>query len=134
MKINVLNGSVLFEVGLIQPTVDREKFLATDLAKAAEVKLVNNEWWHITIAPEIGASAKLLYRRNRLHQVFLLFKMDSDLTNKWTTELELRRKGLHDAWLVKELGKPPYQYSWGSIVSEFDQKACVSEIILTYAD
>ena len=134
MKINVLDGAIMFEGGLIRPMVDRERFLATDLAKAAEVKLVNNECCHITIAPEIGVSAKLLYRGNRLHQVYLLLKMDSDATNEWTAELELRRKRLHDAWLGKELGEPPYQYSWGNIVSEFDQKACVSEIILTYAD
>jgi hypothetical protein len=134
MKISALDGSVIFAGGSIQRSDDREIFLASELGKAAKAKLVSNEWWHLTIAPEVGISAKLLYRGNHLHQVYLLIKMDSDVNNKWTTKLEMQRKALHDEWLTKELGKPPYRYTWGNIVSEFDQKACVSEIILTYAD
>ena len=134
MKISAIDGLVIFERGSVRPTEDRETFLATELGKKANIRLVSNEWWHVTIAPESGISAKLLYQDKRLHQVYLLFKMRSDLSNEWTTELELQRKDLHDRWLYAEFGKAPYQYGWGNIVSEFDQKACVSEIILTYAD
>ena len=134
MKISVIDGSVMFTGGAIQRGDDREAFLSSELGKSAKAKLVSNEWWHLTVAPEVGVSAKLLYRGNQLHQVYLLIKMESDVADEWTTELELQRKALHDSWLAKELGKPPYQYTWGNIVSEFDQKACVSEIILTYAD
>lgn len=54
--------------------------------------------------------------------------------NGWTEAHELERKSLHDAWLLREIGKPPYIYPWGSISSEYDAKGCVSEIIVTYAE
>jgi hypothetical protein len=134
MRIRVSDGSLAFEDGVIQRTDERETFLATQLGKSAKVKLVSNEWWHITVAPESGVSAKLLFRGDRLKQVYLVIKMDSDVSEEWTKELEIRRKGLHDKWLAQEIGAPPYRYAWGCIDSEFDQKACVSEIIVTYAD
>lgn len=58
---------------------------------------------------------------------------DQDPTG-WTEAHELERKALHDAWLLRELGNPPYDYPWGSIASEYDAKVCVSEIIVTYAE
>jgi hypothetical protein len=133
MRINTSDGSIAFRRATIRPTLDRERFLATAPGKDAKAKLIGKEWWHVTFKPEEGISAKLLYRNDRLQQVFILMEMPSDRSNQWTNELERQRKGLHDQWLNTELGAPPYQYAWGDVVSEFDQKGCVSEIIVTYA-
>ena len=59
-------------------------------------------------------------------------EIPTDKTGEWTRELELERKALHDQWLRRELGKPPYRYSWGTVASELDEKGVVSEIIVGY--
>ncbi|MHB8061737.1 MAG: hypothetical protein ACYDG2_03750, partial [Ruminiclostridium sp.] len=30
----------------------------------------------------------------------------------WSEEKEIERKETHDIWLLKNIGKPPYVYSW----------------------
>lgn len=134
MKFNVTDGSVTFEHGNVDRRQGREEFLATPLGKLAQPELINKEWWHLHVKPEPGVAANVLFRGDRLHQVYVLMTIPSDKDKDgWTEEHELERKALHDAWLRREIGKPPYDYAWGSIASEYDAKGCVSEIIVTYA-
>jgi hypothetical protein len=132
MKIGILDGSIAFDAGKILPTQDRENFLDTNLGRDATRELVNKEWWHIGIKPEPGVAATLIYRFDRLDSVYLLMEMPTDRDDEWTMERELQRKLKHDNWLQRELGPPPYKYPWGVVASEFDAKACVSEIIIAY--
>ena len=39
---------------------------------------------------------------------------------------------MHDAWLRRELGAPPYKFAWGTVASELDEKGVASEIIVAY--
>jgi len=133
MKIETLDGSIQFESGSLNRSLDRQEFLATEIGKGAAVRNVNKDWWHVTFHPEQTVTVKLIYKDSRLYQAYLLLEIPSDKTDNWTAEQELHRKLVHDRWLQNELGIPPYQYAWGDVVSEFDQKACVSEIIVTYA-
>jgi hypothetical protein len=64
--------------------------------------------------------------------VLVLTEIPADSAGEWTRELELERKRLHDQWLLRELGKPPYRYAWGVVASELDEKGVVSEIIIRY--
>jgi hypothetical protein len=132
MKIGIFDGSIAFARGTISRNQDRERFLASDLARDARQELVNVEWWHLTIKPEAGIVATLIYHGNRLHMVLVLMEIPADSTGEWTRELELERKRLHDEWLRRELGKPPYRYAWGVVASELDEKGVVSEIIIRY--
>lgn len=135
MKIGVFDGSISFAFGTIEKSGDRTDFLRSPLGGAAKEQVVNpvEDWRHITVRPEPGVAATLIYQGERLHQVFVAMTMPSDDSNEWTADSELERKAKHDAWLQAELGKPPYDYSWGRIVSEFDAKGCASEIIVSYA-
>lgn len=134
MKIGISDGSVAFESGNVRPGQGREDFLATPLGRLARPELINKEWWHLHVKPEPGIAANVLFRGDLLHQVYILMGMPSDKAKDgWTEEHELERKTLHDAWLRRELGNPPYDYAWGTIKSEYDAKGCVSEIIVTYA-
>ena len=56
-----------------------------------------------------------------------------ELLERMTVDEGRLGKALHDAWLLREIGKAPYDYAWGSVASEYDAKGCVSEIIVTYA-
>ena len=132
MKIGVHDGSIVFERGTIHRTDERESFLATELGRTATTKLVNREWWHVDVKPESGIAVRLIFQDNRLHSVYVLHELPSDRNGEWTVERELERRAVHDRWLRKELGEPPYEFDWGVVASEFDGKAVVSEIIVAY--
>ena len=134
MKINSIDGSIAFEDGTIQRTANRTQFLDTSLGKEAENDFVNEDWRHYKIGPEPGIVGTIYFKGERMDRVFLLMGIPSDERNEWTEQLEHERKAKHDTWLRAELGEPPYEYPWGEIVSEFDGRACVSEIIVVYAD
>jgi hypothetical protein len=132
MKIGKSDGSILFERGTVLRKQDRESFLATDLGRDATAKLVNKIWWRISIRPEQGIAATLVFKLNELDSVLLLMEIPADLSNGWTVKSELERKSVHDRWLRNEFGQPPYKFDWGVVASEFDGKGCVSEIIIAY--
>lgn len=121
---------------MISRDTSREQFLASSLGvEPRRRRLVNKEWWHITVDAEPEVVANVLFRNDRLHQVWILMAIPHDRDpDGWSREHELGRKTLHDAWLRREVGDPPYQYAWGKIESEFDEKGCVSEIIISYAE
>ncbi len=104
------------------------------LGRYSKEDQVNEEWRHYRIEPEAGIVGTLFFKGARLDRVFLLLEIPSDKGKDWTEALELERKAMHDSWLRSELGMPPYDYGWGSVTSDFDPRACVSEIIVTYAD
>ena len=134
MEIGIRDGSIAFMLGTVDRAQDRAGFLATDLGRSAQQELINKEWWHLHVKPEHGIAANVLFRGDRLYQVYILIGIPSDSTGEWTEDHELERKAVHDEWLRREIGSPPYDYDWGSIASEYDAKGCVSEIIVTYAN
>jgi hypothetical protein len=134
MKINKLDGSILFPCGAIQRAQDREHFHATPVGKVSKNTFVNDDWRHYEFDPEPGIAGTIFFKGERIDRVFLLMSIPIDEGKEWTEELELERKSKHDQWLKTELGEPPYEYAWGKVTSNYDVRACVSEIIVTYAD
>jgi hypothetical protein len=134
MKIGVSDGTIVFEAGTIASGVTRTQFLQTALGRNAKEELVNpkGQWRHVAIDPEPGIAATLIFQDERLHQVFIAMRIPTDEAGEWTMELELHRKAVHDDWLLKELGTPPYRFPWGIVVSEVDYKGVASEIIVEY--
>jgi hypothetical protein len=135
MKFDVSDGSVAFKLGDVKRSQGRADFLQSPLGNLARPELINKEWWHLHVRPEPGIAANVLFRGDRLHKIYILMTIPSDQDKDgWTEEHELERKAIHDAWLRREFGRPPYEFAWGSIASYFDAKGCVSEIIVSYAD
>ena len=132
MRIDILDGSISFERGVISRKLARSQFLETQIGRASRESLVNDEWRHYEIDPEVGIAGTVIFNGAAIDRVFLGMKMPSDQSRQWTVELELERKAKHDRWLREMLGEPPYQYAWGRVVSEFDPKGLASEIILVY--
>lgn len=50
----------------------------------------------------------------------------------WSEDEELKRKDLHDNWLEKNIGMPPYKYAWGEISSNYDPRSGSSMITIKY--
>lgn len=132
MRISTKDGTIQFAAGKIDPGQQRDAFLATPLGRTAILSLQNANWTNYRVRPESGIVATLLYDGAQLDRVFMLMEIPADESEAWTEDLELKRKQVHDQWLTMELGSGPYDYSWGRIASEFDQRDCESEIIVVY--
>lgn len=110
----------------------RPEFLNSPVGAAAEVLRIGAPFATYRIRPEQNVIASVRFRENSLELVSVLFEMAGDTEANWTRERELERKAIHDQWLLEEIGPPPYRFSWGEIESLFDEKACVSDIIVGY--
>jgi hypothetical protein len=67
---------------------------------------------------------------NYLYMLILGFWKGSEEPSwkNWSIERERSRKRYHDWFLFKELGFPPYQYSWGRVSSNLNMKTGFSTI------
>jgi len=133
MNIRLTDGVVLFDAGSIGPHCTRSQFLSSSFGVASDV-LVKNEP-HITyrFRPENGIVATVSFVGDRLLDVAWILELPPDKEREWSVDLEQDRKKLHDEWLERLLGRPPYEYDWGTITSSYDSKGCHSDIILRYA-
>lgn len=132
MKIGTFDGTIAFARGNIMRRAGRLQFLESPIGQAARESLVNEGWRHYEINPEEGVAGTVIFKGDQIDRVFLAMSMPSDKSQEWTVELELERKVIHDQWLREHLGKSPYDYAWGRVVSEFDPKGLASEIIVQY--
>jgi hypothetical protein len=133
MKVHVQTGRVEFAGGSIERGMSRDGFLASGLGRKAQVFVENEPYMTYRIRPEPGVTVTLSFNGPTLESVGWLFDLPPDKERHWTEELEQERKRLHDEWLARELGEPPYRYPWGNLTSEYDSKGCASDIILNYA-
>jgi hypothetical protein len=132
MKISMFNGSLEFAAGRFEPRVDRAQFGVSTLGMTATATPRSEGWIEYSLQPEPGVRMTVHYHDDRLVRVLILMRIPSDQSGEWTEALEQERKKVHDDWLRTELGKPPYEYAWGSITSDYDPRGCVSEIIVAY--
>ena len=135
MKIDVSDGSIVFAGGKVSGLTQRTEFLRSAIGNGAREQIANEreDWRQVALDPEPGVAATLIFQGEKLHQVYLALRTASDDAGPWTIATERERNAKHDAWLRTELGAPPYEYSWGSVSSEFDPKDPASEIIVSYA-
>lgn len=134
VRIDITDGSASFALGTVAPNLNRSAFLKTRIGSEAKEILVNEGWVNYDINPEPDVAGTVMFKNDRLRQVYLLMSIPTDNASQWTENLEQERKLKHDEWLRAELGAPPYEYAWGKVTSDFDSRGCVSEIILSYAD
>ncbi len=113
MEIGKRDGVIAFQHGIVEPDMDRIAFLASSLGRTARQELINSEWWHLHLKPETGIAANVLYKGDRLHQVYILMTIPSDNIGEWTMGRELERKNLHDEWLRREAGQSPLHVRLG---------------------
>jgi hypothetical protein len=132
MKIHASDGQIEFARGSVSVMTDKESFLASPLGDSARVIVENGPYVTYQVTPESGIGATLLFKGGQLKNVAWAIQMPHESESTWSEESEVQRKELHDSWLLKELGKPPYQFRWGQIVSEYDAKGVSSAIIVVY--
>jgi hypothetical protein len=122
----------MFAEGAISAGQHRKDFLKSRLGEISTRRIMGGAWTHHDFQAEAGIHCSASFDGDRLDHVFILMDVPGRETDQPTESLELQRKSLHDAWLLKELGPPPYEYEWGKVVSDYDDRGCVSEILLRY--
>jgi hypothetical protein len=116
------------------PGLTLENFQASESSKAAkrisnvshhyELRTVRADGWHCGL---------LLIFDNSLNKIVLSFSEKALDWSDWSKEGELRRKENHDAFLREQLGPPPYNFSWGRVVSVIDSHDSSARISIQYA-
>lgn len=132
MKIDPALGTVSFPDITIGPHYSRLEFLQTKLGSTAKLGVVNDGWVTLHIQPEAGIYGAVAFKDDRLVTFEASMQMPSGEVGDYDRECELRRKTYHDAWLKSELGDPPYEYSWGRVLSWFDAKSVSSDIVVIF--
>ena len=140
MIINKTTGAIyLPESILITAEMTRLDFEASSLGKNSKL-FVKNDPWNSFHLPKIVLADKRLnvivfFEWNRLTRVDIAFNLDLNVTTwaDWSYENEMANKKYHDALLEENLGQPPYVFSWGKVISVYDERSEGSEIIITYA-
>lgn len=66
--------------------------------------------------------------------MYLILTSDGNLAswNNWSESEEQSKKDEHDKWLLRNIGEPPYNYSWGEISSNYDPRSGSSMITIRY--
>lgn len=138
--IDTSTGEILIEsVPLrIGSEFTRQNFLSSPLGEHSSVIVKNEPRCSFRIeAVKISGlwfNAALWFCRERLEAVHLSYRA-RDLGaswSEWSEEKELKRKRIHDSWLVTIAANPAHSYKWGEISSDFDRKSGGSSIVIRY--
>ena len=138
--INTENGNLQLEniKLIIKKGLTRDEFMQSDLFYDV---LNQDDYGYVRyyIKPQTICEQKFV--------IALLFKPDKSLSSvtlglaidgaiptweNWSEEDELRKKALLGKWLEKNVGEPPYDYTWGSMTLTYDRRSASSHITISY--
>jgi hypothetical protein len=116
------------------PGLTLENFEASESSKAA--KRISNISPHYQLRTVLASGWHcgliLMFVNNSLNKVLLGFSEKGLDWSDWSKEGELRRKENHDAFLREQLGSPPYNFSWGRVMSVIDPHDSTARISIRY--
>jgi hypothetical protein len=133
--IDTKNGDIYINNSQIKLTLNLsvEQFKKTPLYSGENIKPFYSVKHSVHIANK-NFKIALYFLNNKLKEI-RLYSEEIALGTSWldfSEQKELERKKEHDKWLENLIGKGPYLYSWGEIISVFDKKGGVSSIIIRY--
>ena len=140
VMIDIENGNIQFmnKSLIIRRWLSKDEFLYSDLF-ADVIKQDDYNYTRFYLKPQLMDNKKffvaLLFNpEGRLSIVSLSLSTDDIIPSweNWSEERELNNKSLNDKWLRKSIGKPPYNYSWGTIDSSYDPRSASSSIVIAY--
>ena len=133
------NGEILIDgVVVIKPGMSEEEFTKSLYGSKAELFLTNEGYsdYQLTVEhpDDLGVAMILIFKEDTIESVEFnpLWEGSPRSWSEWSLETEMEIKRKNDLFLKENLGEPPYQYSWGRVVSVFDKRDQASDIIVTY--
>lgn len=130
-KIILTNGGRLIGPNSLKPEI-------RNLFPTSETVIENQEFEQIYIGlyelyPNYTFGLYLQFFKNTLFDITLsAYPKTYSSWEDWTEAQQERETKANDQFLLDTLGQPPYVYSWGRIVSCYDQRSGNSFIIISY--
>lgn len=133
--IDIKSGDIYINNSQIKLTssLSEEQFMKTSLYSGGNTKPFYSVKHSVYIANK-NFKIALYFLNNKLKEI-RLYSEEIALGTSWldfSEQKELETKKEHDKWLENVIGKGPFLYSWGEIISVFDKKGGVSSIIIKY--
>ena len=136
----IINGSVEFDSGVFVGPGDLESnFLGSILGTKCEPFLINGIYhsYKLPVIELEGISLlPLIYFTDGVVSEIQLHLYEDDDNKAWahySRQSQINKKDQIDNWLMKALGAPPYNYTWGEIETVYDQRGGSVFILLRYA-
>jgi len=132
IDIDKESGALVVSGEVISNNLDEVDFAHSSLGSGAVRAVFDNRWViYRRIKIENGG---LVFRflDGKLAEVDLAFADMASGWGCWSEDREAFAKSLHDQWLVRHLGPPPYAFEWGDVQSVHDPKAGGSQIVVRY--
>jgi hypothetical protein len=139
VNIDPKTGEVIIDPTLnVGPTTSLTAFLASQAGKAVEKWVENAPYCSYRVIRQDGKQKFhfiLQFKSEQLQSLSLSRTAHGEWTswNAWSEQAAQDQKRAHDEWLKSSLGKPPYEYRWGSVESVNDSRSGSSSIIVSYA-
>lgn len=136
--LNRENGDLTVAGQKLGPRATETQFLESDLGVAAK-KIPRNTpanyyevWRQVGVANEVGLTLKFI-PKGKLLRISVQFIKIGMRGSQWSKALEDEIKCFHDEWLKEQLGQPPYQFSWGKVLSIIEPHWYSANIEIIYA-
>ena len=122
----------------IGSSLTESQFLSSPLSRGARALVTDVQQGSYRTARQLisGHTFRLILRFHHAKLVIVeMVHVDRHSKVSWdeaSDQEEQARKAIHDAWLLRLLGTPPYAYPWGEITSENDPQGGYSRIVVRY--
>jgi hypothetical protein len=137
VTLDATTGSVMLgDSGVLGSHLTKKYFCEEGSARFRQVS-ANNDWARFScrVTDHHGEFAiSVILKSNRISEIHLAKVQGPGSWGNWSEESEREKQVEHDRMLENILGKPPYRYPWGEIVSVYDAKGGASEIVIRYTN
>lgn len=134
------DGKILIAEDLtLSPQLTRTQFLASASGHTAQHVVNNSAYQAYSFTAQITDAVPcvftLYFHEDTLRDA-MVYPLWTAPAGEWLDSqfaLEQENRFRNDALLVTLLGTPPYSYSWGEVLSIYDNRAGCSGILIRYA-
>lgn len=136
--LNKITGEILINNVKVGSKFTKEDFIHSrlnDEVLSKDEDIYTNYYLKLQKIGEKLFVVRILFNHNgKLSEVLLSIALDGKIPSweNWSEEQQLLNKRENDTWLYEIIGRPPYTFSWGRIISVYDNLAGSSHIRILY--
>ena len=137
MRIDRRTGEFVVGEQRLSPGLLEEDFLISELGSVAKrIRRSKSQhyyeaWRHVSPELEIGLTLGFS-PDGLLQRISAQFVKLGTRGSAWSKEREHEIKCFHDKWLKEQLGDPPHQFRWGTIMSIMEPHWYSANIVIDY--
>lgn len=131
VRIGPQTGEFILGEQRFTPQLNEAEYLRSVAAKSSKKLRGSGSRQQVSSELEIGLTLGFA-RTGPLQRISAQFVKIGLRGSTWSKALEDQIKSFHDAWLKEQLGKPPYQFTWGKVISVIEPHWYSANIIIDY--